>query len=73
VSVPEPVCYPRPLQSHVPIVVGGGAERRTLRLAAKYADASNVLGDADVVRRKSEREFSFVDKEFRAPWRLVLG
>ncbi len=44
--MPEASCYPRPLQEHVPIVVGGGGERRTLRLAARYADAANVFGDA---------------------------
>ncbi|HEY7593372.1 MAG TPA: TIGR03560 family F420-dependent LLM class oxidoreductase [Actinophytocola sp.] len=51
--VPEATCYPRPLQDHVPIVVGGGGERRTLRLAARHADAANVLGDLDTVRRKA--------------------
>ncbi|MFI5100758.1 MAG: LLM class flavin-dependent oxidoreductase [Actinomycetes bacterium] len=53
-DVPEAVCYPRPLQEHVPIVVGGGGERRTLRLAAQYADAANVMGDLATVRRKAE-------------------
>jgi alkanesulfonate monooxygenase SsuD/methylene tetrahydromethanopterin reductase-like flavin-dependent oxidoreductase (luciferase family) len=48
------MCYPRPLQEHVPIVVGGGGERRTLRLAARYADAANVMGDLDTVRHKAE-------------------
>lgn len=52
-DVPEALCYPRPLQEHVPIVVGGGGERRTLRLAARYADAANVLGDAATVRHKT--------------------
>lgn len=52
-SVPEAACYPRPLQAHVPIILGGGGERRTLRLAASYADAANVLGDVDTVRRKA--------------------
>src|SRR5262249_22985142 len=51
--VPEALCYPRPLQAHVPVVVGGGGERRTLRLAARYADAANVLGDLATVRRKA--------------------
>jgi F420-dependent oxidoreductase-like protein len=52
-AVPEAVGYPRPLQEHVPIILGGGGERRTLRLAARYADAANVLGDLDAVRHKA--------------------
>jgi alkanesulfonate monooxygenase SsuD/methylene tetrahydromethanopterin reductase-like flavin-dependent oxidoreductase (luciferase family) len=52
-TVPEAVCYPRPLQEHIRVVVGGGGERRTLRLAARYADASNVFGDAAAVRHKA--------------------
>jgi alkanesulfonate monooxygenase SsuD/methylene tetrahydromethanopterin reductase-like flavin-dependent oxidoreductase (luciferase family) len=52
VQVPEAFCYPRPLQRHVPMLVGGGGERRTLRLAAQYADACNVMGDMDTVSRK---------------------
>jgi F420-dependent oxidoreductase-like protein len=51
-EVPEALCYPRPLQEHVPVVVGGAGERRTLRLAAQHADAANVFGDLDTVRRK---------------------
>jgi F420-dependent oxidoreductase-like protein len=51
-QVPEAMCYPRPLQAHVPILVGGNGERRTLRLAARYADACNIIGEADVVARK---------------------
>jgi F420-dependent oxidoreductase-like protein len=53
-DVPEAVGYPRPLQERVPLLVGGGGERRTLRLAARYADAANVIGDLDVVRRKAQ-------------------
>jgi len=52
-TVPEATCYPRPLQERVPIIVGGGGERRTLRLAARYADAANVFGDAAAVRHKT--------------------
>jgi F420-dependent oxidoreductase-like protein len=51
--VPETMCYPRPLQARVPLIVGGGGERRTLRLAARYADAANVFGDVDTVRHKA--------------------
>jgi F420-dependent oxidoreductase-like protein len=43
---------PRPIRGDVPIMVGGGGERKTLRLVARYADASNVFGDAAQVRHK---------------------
>ena len=52
VDVPEAMCYPRPLQAHVPILVGGNGERRTLRLVAKHADACNLIGPVDLVERK---------------------
>jgi alkanesulfonate monooxygenase SsuD/methylene tetrahydromethanopterin reductase-like flavin-dependent oxidoreductase (luciferase family) len=51
-TVPEAVCYPRPLQEHIPILVGGSGERRTLRLVARHADACNLLGDPGTVRHK---------------------
>jgi F420-dependent oxidoreductase-like protein len=52
VSVPEAICYPRPLQERIPILVGGSGEQRTLRLVARYADACNLFGDAATVRGK---------------------
>ncbi|HEY7626941.1 MAG TPA: LLM class flavin-dependent oxidoreductase, partial [Ilumatobacteraceae bacterium] len=52
ITIEEALCYPRPLQEHIPIIVGGSGERRTLRLVAQYADGCNLFGEADVVARK---------------------
>jgi F420-dependent oxidoreductase-like protein len=46
-NAPQSLSRPR-----VPIMVGGGGERKTLRLVAQYADAANVFGGPDVLRRK---------------------
>ena len=51
-TVSEAVCYPRPLQERIPIMVGGSGEKRTLRLVARHADACNLVGDVDRVRHK---------------------
>lgn len=53
IESPELICYPRPIQEKIPILVGGGGERRTLRLVAQYADACNVFGDPARVRHKT--------------------
>ena len=49
---PQPTCYPRPVQERVPILVGGGGERVTLKLVARHADACNLFGPPDAVRHK---------------------
>jgi alkanesulfonate monooxygenase SsuD/methylene tetrahydromethanopterin reductase-like flavin-dependent oxidoreductase (luciferase family) len=33
-------------------MIGGGGEKKTLKLVAKYADACNVAGSADEVKHK---------------------
>lgn len=49
-------CDPKPLQRpRPPIVIGGIGERRTLRVAARWADQWNLPGgDPDVLRHKRE-------------------
>ena len=46
---PQSISRPR-----VPIMIGGGGEQRTLRLVARYADASNVFGGPEQVHHKFE-------------------
>ena len=43
---------PMPIQDRLPLLVGGGGEQVTLKLVAKYADANNVGGGIENVKRK---------------------
>jgi F420-dependent oxidoreductase-like protein len=51
----ETLCSPPPVSTPRPrLLIGGGGERKTLRLVAQYADACNIIGDATVVKHKVE-------------------
>lgn len=45
---------PKPVQSPVPLLIGGGGEQRTLRIAARYANEWNVWGSPEVLARKGQ-------------------
>jgi F420-dependent oxidoreductase-like protein len=46
-------CNPKPVQKpSPPIMVGGSGERRTLKIVAKNADACNLFGSIETVKRK---------------------
>ena len=48
----RPLNSPQALSSpHPPIMIGGGGERKTLRLVAKYADACNLFPGPDLARK----------------------
>jgi F420-dependent oxidoreductase-like protein len=46
-------CNPKPIQKpSPPILVGGSGERKTLKIVAKYADACNLFGSPETLKRK---------------------
>ena len=45
---------PKPRQAKMPLMIGGGGERVTLKIAAKYADEWNVWGNVDTLIHKME-------------------
>ncbi|KRE54008.1 LLM class F420-dependent oxidoreductase [Phycicoccus sp. Soil748] len=81
----RPLNVPQSLRRpHPPILIGGGGEKKTLRLVAQYADACNLfdngLGPAgiprklDVLRRHCEdvgRDYADIEKTVLA--RVTLG
>jgi alkanesulfonate monooxygenase SsuD/methylene tetrahydromethanopterin reductase-like flavin-dependent oxidoreductase (luciferase family) len=50
----ELVLLPRPIQPRLPIMIGGGGEKKTLRSVARYADMWNAMGPPEVLRHKDQ-------------------
>jgi alkanesulfonate monooxygenase SsuD/methylene tetrahydromethanopterin reductase-like flavin-dependent oxidoreductase (luciferase family)/predicted kinase len=51
VRLPETTCYPRPV-SAIPVIVGGGGEKRTLAIAARLGDGCNLPSDLTTLDHK---------------------
>ncbi len=41
---------PQPIRGDIPIMIGGSGEKKTLRMVAQYADASNFFGDVERIK-----------------------
>jgi len=54
-QVKEAILEPKPVQKpHPPILVGGGGEQLTLKVAAKHANMVNWFGTPDIIKHKLE-------------------
>ena len=52
-QVRDAMNHPAPL-GRIPVMIGGGGERKTLRMVAQYADESNLICGVDEIPRKLE-------------------
>jgi len=41
-TLKDALCYPKPVNGHIPIVIGGSGPKKTLRVIAKHADEWNA-------------------------------
>jgi alkanesulfonate monooxygenase SsuD/methylene tetrahydromethanopterin reductase-like flavin-dependent oxidoreductase (luciferase family) len=57
--------HPRPLQSHLPIMIGGSGEKKTLRTVARHADLWNAMGTPEKLAHKVEVLRGHCDAEGR--------
>ncbi|QPC82655.1 TIGR03560 family F420-dependent LLM class oxidoreductase [Phototrophicus methaneseepsis] len=64
----EAMLLPRPIQGGPPILIGGNGPKRTLPMAAKYADEWNaVFIDPETYKDRTERLNDLLEKEGRQP------
>ncbi|MFA4840903.1 MAG: LLM class F420-dependent oxidoreductase [Agrococcus sp.] len=77
-TVDGAICRPQPLQRgrdgrpRIPTWIAGGGEQRTLRYAAKWADATNFGGGPEQFARKRDVLLGHLDKEGRDPAEVRL-
>ena len=58
---------PPPVQRRLPLLIGGGGEKVTLKLVARYGDANNLGGSVEKVKRKEAILLQHCDTVGRDP------
>ncbi|MGI9273003.1 MAG: TIGR03560 family F420-dependent LLM class oxidoreductase [Woeseiaceae bacterium] len=58
---------PKPKQENLPLLIGGGGEKVTLKIVAKYADEWNVWGDVETLIHKMSILDQHCENEGRDP------
>ncbi|SFS18510.1 probable F420-dependent oxidoreductase, Rv1855c family [Agrococcus baldri] len=77
-TVDGAICRPQPLQAgrdgkpRIPTWIAGGGEKRTLRYAAKWADATNFGGSPEQFARKRDILHAHLEREGRDPAEVRL-
>jgi F420-dependent oxidoreductase-like protein len=72
-SIKDAFCDPKPLQSpRPPLWIGGGGERKTLRVVAQHADYSNFGGKPHEWERKRDILFGHCEAVGRDPSEIRL-
>lgn len=66
------VDVPKPLRK-IPILIGGGGEKVTLKIAAKYADMWHGFGDAEQIAHKMEVLDNWCSEVGRDPGEIERG
>jgi F420-dependent oxidoreductase-like protein len=67
-KIKDAYCEPKPVQKpHPPILIGGGGEKKTLKIVARFADESNFSGPLETVKNKLDLLKNYclkIDRDF---------
>lgn len=66
-------CQPAPVQEHLPLLIGGGGERRTIPIAARYADHWNAWTTPEVLAHKVSVLRAHCDQAGRNPGEVHIS
>lgn len=60
---------------HIPLLIGGGGEKVTLKLVAQYADACNLGGDIENIKHKLsvlKQHCEALGRDYNSIWRTAI-